>query len=126
MVTLATRPHVDPKTVKRALEVLDRPTALVLNPLAQLPVMASHEDAGELRGLLIDVAFELADSHSPRDAEAGCLLVDYYIKRVGSHEVVMQRHHLTRPTYFRRLKHGYALVALQLNRLSEFALWFRL
>ena len=37
----------------------------------------------------------------------------------------MARLNLSRPTYFRRLKHGHNLVADQLRRLSVFAMWFR-
>jgi hypothetical protein len=74
--------------------------------------------AVELRELLVDVIGELATSTSPRDAESGHLLLDYYVKRVGSHEVIMERLHLSRPTYYRRLHHGFELVASRLDRLS--------
>jgi len=84
------------------------------------------DNPAELRGLLVDVIVELADSRLPREAESGRLLFDYYIRRVGSHELIAERLHLSRPTYFRRLQHGYRLVALLLNGLSDFALWFRL
>jgi len=119
------RPTATPRAVKHALEALNRPAALGANPLAQLPVLTPGNPA-ELRGLLVDVIVELADSRSPREAESGRLLFDYYIRRVGSHELIAERLHLSRPTYFRRLQHGYTLVALLLNGLSDFALWFRL
>jgi murein DD-endopeptidase MepM/ murein hydrolase activator NlpD len=45
----------------------------------------------ELRALLVDVIGELAASAAPRDAESGHLLLDYYVRRVGSHEVVRVR-----------------------------------
>ena len=53
-----------------------------------------------------------------RDAECGRVLLDYYVRRVGSHEVVMERLYLTRPTYYRRLHHGFLLVANRLDELS--------
>jgi hypothetical protein len=67
------------------------------------------------------VIAELAVAPGPRDAEAGRLLLDYYVKRVGSHEVIMERLHLSRPTFYRRLQRGFALVAERLDELSEFA-----
>jgi transcriptional regulator of acetoin/glycerol metabolism len=77
--------------------------------------------ASDLRALLVDVISDLAASAAPRDAEAGRLLLDYYVKRVGSHEVIMERLHLSRPTFYRRLQRGFALVAERLDELSEFA-----
>jgi len=114
----------DSETVKQALESLDEPAALRLNPLRQLPVMSPDDSAGDLRALLIDVIAELAESRSHRDAECGRLLLGYYVKRVGSHEVLMARLHLSRPTYYRRLQQGYVLVAQQLNHVSDFAIRF--
>ena len=64
---------------------------------------------------------ELAASPQPRDAEAGRLLLDYYVKKVGSHEVIMERLHLSRPTFYRRLQRGFQLVAERLDEMSEFA-----
>lgn len=123
MVTLD-RPTATPQAVKQALEDLDQPAALGLNPLARLPVL-TPDNPSELRGLLIDVIVEIGESRSPREAESGRLLFDYYIKKIGSHELIAERLHLSRPTYFRRLHDGYALVALQLNGVTDFALWFR-
>jgi hypothetical protein len=40
---------------------------------------------------------------------------------VGSHEVIMERLHLSRPTYYRRLHYGFELVANRFDKLSEFA-----
>jgi DNA invertase Pin-like site-specific DNA recombinase len=69
----------------------------------------------------VDVISELASAPGPRDAEAGKLLLDYYVKRVGSHEVIMERLHLSRPTFYRRLQRGFSLVAERLDEMSEFA-----
>jgi hypothetical protein len=105
--------------VRAALDDLGTPEALGRSPLAQLPgVTGGGSAAVELRELLVDVIGELAAATSPRDAEAGHLLLDYYVKRVGSHEVIMERLHLSRPTYYRRLHHGFELVANRIDQLS--------
>lgn len=105
--------------VRSALDDLGTPEALGRSPLAQLPVVSRGESAAvELRALLIDVIGELAASTTPRDAESGHLLLDYYVRKAGSHELIMERLHLSRPTYYRRLHHGFELVANRLDRLS--------
>lgn len=105
--------------VRAALDDLGTPEALGRSPLAQLPGVSQGDSAAvELRELLVDVIGELAASTAPRDAESGHLLLDYYVKRVGSHEVIMERLHLSRPTYYRRLHHGFELVATRLDQLS--------
>jgi DNA invertase Pin-like site-specific DNA recombinase len=71
--------------------------------------------------LLTDVVGELATSQVSRDAEAGKLLVDYYMRHMGSHETIAERLHLSRPTFYRRLQHGLTLVAKRIHELSEFA-----
>ena len=114
-----------PESVKHALENLDAPHVLELSPLVESPVISTRRSAAELRALLVDVVSELSDSRTRQDAEAGRLLLDYYVKSVGTHEVTMSRLNLSRPTYFRRLKRGHNLVADQLRRLSVFAMWFR-
>ena len=128
MVVLDRRPAVvaDPEHVKQALESLDEPRALDFNPLRRLRVLDPDGTVAELRALLIDVIGELSDSRRQRDAEAARLLLDYYIRKAGSHEVVMRRNHVSRPTYFRRLQRGYVLVAQQLASVSDFAEWFPL
>jgi hypothetical protein len=113
---------VRPQLVRAALDDLGTPEALGRSPLGQLPgVSRGGSAAADLRAVLIDVIGELAASPGPRDAEAGKLLLDYYVKRVGSHEVIMERLHLSRPTFYRRLQRGFSLVAERLDELSEFA-----
>jgi len=113
---------VRPQLVKAALDDLGTPERLGRSPLALLPgVSRGGSAAGDLRSLLVDVIGELAASPAPRDAEAGHLLLDYYVRRVGSHEVIMERLHLSRPTFYRRLQRGFALVAERLDEMSEFA-----
>jgi hypothetical protein len=113
---------IRPQLVRAALDDLGTAEALGRSPLGQLPgVSRGGSAAADLRAVLVDVIGELAASPGPRDAEAGKLLLDYYVKRVGSHEVIMERLHLSRPTFYRRLQRGFALVAEQLDELSEFA-----
>lgn len=107
------------QVVRSALDDLGTPEALGRNALAKLPGLSGGGSAAvELRALLVDVIGELAASTAPRDAESGRLLLDYYVKRVGSHEVIMERLHLSRPTYYRRLHQGFELVAERIDRLS--------
>ena len=113
---------IRPQLVRAALDDLGTPEALGRSPLALLPgVSRDGSAASDLRALLVDVIGDLAASAAPRDAEAGHLLLDYYVKKVGSHEVIMERLHLSRPTFYRRLQRGFALVAERLDELSEFA-----
>jgi hypothetical protein len=109
------------RLVRAALDDLGTPEALGRNPLARLPGLKGDSAASDLRAVLVDVVQELVLSTSPRDAEAGRLLLDYYIKKVGSHELIMERLHLSRPTYYRRLHHGFELVANRVDKLSQFA-----
>ena len=113
---------VRPQLVRAALDDLGTPEALGRSPLGRLPGIAHGEStASDLRAALVDVISELAASPQPRDAEAGRLLLDYYVKKVGSHEVIMERLHLSRPTFYRRLQRGFAMVAERLDEMSEFA-----
>jgi hypothetical protein len=113
---------IRPLLVRTALDDLGTPEALGRSPLAQMPgVSRGGSAAADLRSVLVDVIGELATSSGPRDAEAGKLLLDYYVKKVGSHEVIMERLHLSRPTFYRRLQRGFALVAERLDEMSEFA-----
>lgn len=115
--------EVSPAAVKEALDALDDAPALAASPLARLACISPEGTAAgpELRGLLVDVVRELAAAKPPRDAEAGQLLVDYYVKKVGSHEVIAERLHLSRPTFYRRLQRGLTLTAERLDELAEFA-----
>jgi hypothetical protein len=115
--------EVSPQDVKQALEVLRDPAALAASPMARLACISGEGDAAgrELHDLLVDVVRELATSEAPRDAEAGQLLAEYYLRRAGSHEVIAERLHLSRPTFYRRLQRGLGLVAERIDELSEFA-----
>jgi DNA invertase Pin-like site-specific DNA recombinase len=65
---------------------------------------------------------DVAASSAPRDAEAGHVLFDYYVKKVGTQELIMERLHLSRPTFYRRLNRGCVLVAERLDELTAFTL----
>jgi hypothetical protein len=113
---------VRPQLVRAALDDLGTPEALGRSPLGKLPgISQGGGAASDLRAVLVDVISELAQSQQPRDSEAGRLLLDYYVKKVGSHEVIMERLHLSRPTFYRRLQRGFQLVAERLDEMSEFA-----
>jgi hypothetical protein len=115
--------EVSPQDVKQALEALRDAGALAASPMTRLACISGEgATAGqELHDLLVDVVRELAASQSPRDAEAGQLLAEYYLRRTGSHEVIAERLHLSRPTFYRRLQRGMGLVAERIDELSEFA-----
>ena len=117
--TLDPDSSVREQLVRSALDDLGTPEALGRNPLARLPGL-SRGDGGarELREVLVDVIGELAGSAAQRDAECGRVLLDYYVWRVGSHEVVAERMYLSRPTYYRRLHHGFQLVASRLDEMT--------
>lgn len=108
--------------LKSALENLANLDALGQSPLMRLPLLSStHSSGAELRELLVSVLTELTVSPAPRDQEAGRLLLDYYVRRVGSHEVVMERLCLSRPTFYRRLQRGFELIANRLDSINESA-----
>jgi hypothetical protein len=98
--------------VKLALEDLYRPAALGRSPLVRLRCV--DPDAGPaagLRALLLRLLDELRNTGQVRDREAAVLLGSYYVKRVGSHEIIAERLGLPRTTFYRRLHHGLELLA---------------
>jgi hypothetical protein len=97
--------------IRHALNHLDTPAALAGNPLLALPGITSAE---ALRERLIESINTLAASGLPARADAGQVLLHYYLKRRGGHEVTAHRLHLSRATYFRRLNHGLGALAEQL------------
>ncbi len=110
---------VQPELVKAAMHGLFIAETPRWGSLQHLAVLSRSAKSREhLRTLLVDVVKDVAISRSPRDAEAGRLLFDYYVKRVGSHEVVMERLHLSRPTFYRRLRRGLVLMADRLDGLN--------
>jgi hypothetical protein len=114
-------PEITAAAVKEALESMNQPGALGSSPLMDLRYLSgkSENRSAELRELLVDIVRELEASRTPRDAEAGRLLVDYYVRRTGTHEAVAERLHLSRPTFYRRLQRGLELVAERLDEMGE-------
>ena len=115
-------PQVTAGSVKQALEVLSDNRLLALSPLCKLPYLARDggDPATELADLLRDAARELATSTVFRDAQSGHLLVEYYVKRSGTHDQIAEQLHLSRPNYYRRLQRGCELLAERLDRLVAF------
>jgi tetratricopeptide (TPR) repeat protein len=97
--------------VKQALEALHRPPELAQAALGRLLGL----DAGALRATVTEQVQALAASADGRDREAGQLLRDYYLRRVGSQEVVADRLHMTRATFYRRLHLGWQLLSERLT-----------
>jgi tetratricopeptide (TPR) repeat protein len=100
--------------VRDALELM-RSGDTAPAPLARL--LGLEQDPGGVQlGQLLAVQVELmANSATGREREAGQLLREYYLKRVGSQEVVAGRLHLTRATFYRRLHLGWALLGERLS-----------
>ncbi len=67
-----------------------------------------------LRGWLYDAVHGLALSNDAADAEAGRILQAYYFGRSSTHQQVALGLHLSRATYFRRLRHGLSTLRAQL------------
>lgn len=105
-----------PDDVRNALEDLEQP-ALAGSRLSSILELASGRasPAAELRVRLITAIQELQALPGPADAEAGRVLLDRYVTRAGSHEVVAERLHLSRRTYYRRLDRGLDLLAERLS-----------
>ncbi|WP_306369010.1 hypothetical protein [Nocardiopsis sp. CC223A] len=101
-------PLPDPRLIGRALRHIGDPVALARSPLLAAPHMA---DAAGLRAWLHEAVRALTESPSPTDAEAGRVLRTYYLERCDGHVQAAARLHLSRATYFRRLRHGLAVLA---------------
>ncbi len=104
--------------MKQALESLYSLPALAGSPLDGLECLscAAGSRGESLRGLLLDVVRDIGTSPAAADREAASLLTSYYVRRVGSHEVVAERLSLPRTTYYRCLDRAIGQVA---RRLSE-------
>jgi hypothetical protein len=116
-------PEITVTTIKEALEALSDKRLLAASPLVRLPYLGRDgaDPVADLDDLLRDAARELTRSTEVRDAQAGHLIVEYYVKRSGTHEQIAERLHLSRPTYYHRLQRGCELLAERLDRLTSFA-----
>jgi hypothetical protein len=115
-------PEITANSIKEAFEALPDRGLLAASPLCRLPYLGRDggDAVAELDELLKDAARELSTSTVLRDAQAGHLLVEYYIKRSGTHEQVAERLHMSRPAYYRRLQRGCELMADRLEKLAAF------
>lgn len=95
-----------PAHVKSALEVLHQPAALAKSELLDTIRLSMDIDSTRLRDLLEETIRELSNGPTGEEVEAGRVLLDCYVTRVGSHEVVAERLHLSRRTFYRRLDRG--------------------
>jgi tetratricopeptide (TPR) repeat protein len=111
--------EVTPEQVKHFLEVLHQPAALGESELFATISLSMDIDATQLRDLLGTKIGELCNGPIGEEAEAGKVLRDCYVNRVGSHEAVAERLHLSRRTFYRRLDRGLLTLA---ERLSHVAL----
>jgi hypothetical protein len=81
-------------------------------------LLGLDDDPERLRSLLAGQIEELAVSDDARERDAGRLLRDYYLRRLGSQELVAGRLHLTRATFYRRLHLGWTLLGERLTTAS--------
>ena len=109
--------------VKAALDALGEPAVLAASPLLDLACLgpAAEGRAELLRALLRELVRELEASPDHAEMEAGRVLDAYYFQRLGSHERVAERLHLSMPTYYRRLREVGHLRLAQLLREREAA-----
>ena len=98
-------PSVD--QVKAALEdLLHAPARLAASPLLELACLGPSGEGrtARLAAMLKELVGELAASSNYAESDAGKVLSAYYFERLGSHERVAERFHLSMPTYYRRLR----------------------
>jgi len=95
-----------------ALGRIRDPQALAASPLLACPRTPT---AASLRGWLYDAVHGLALSEDAAEAEAGRILQAYYFGRASTHHQVARALHLSRATYFRRLRHGLGTLGARLQ-----------
>jgi hypothetical protein len=98
--------------VARALSRIRDPRALANSPLL---ACAATPTVPDLQAWLHDAVLDLAVGEDLADAEAGTILQAYYLGRASTHHQVACRLHLSRATYFRRLRRGLEAVAARLQ-----------
>ncbi|MEV6119228.1 hypothetical protein AB0M23_01640 [Streptomyces sp. NPDC052077] len=93
--------------VARALAGIADPARLAESPLLSSPRPRTVAELGED---LREGVLRLADSEVREEAEAGWILRHYYLGRPRTHLQLARQLHISRATYFRRLRHGLDLV----------------
>ncbi|HKW71697.1 MAG TPA: AAA family ATPase [Candidatus Dormibacteraeota bacterium] len=112
--------HTEPtaEQVKSALELLHEPAAFGKSALMDTIGLSRDIEASRLGDVLAEVIRDLSNGPLSEASEAGRVLLDYYVNRVGSHEVVAERLHLSKRTFYRRLDRGLAILTERLSQLS--------
>ena len=100
--------HVSTDDVRQALRDLDRPSALALNPLAA--AVGGADPAAAVRALLTAAASGAFGS-GPEETLMRDLVTRAYVDHRSSHEQAADELHVSRTTYFRRLRQATARVA---------------
>ncbi|MDD9380252.1 hypothetical protein M8Z33_27085 [Streptomyces sp. ZAF1911] len=101
-----------PGAVAWALARIRDPRALTRSPLLARPGLGT---AQALRDWLDNAVLELALADAPADAEAGAILRAYYLSgRPRTHHQAAREVHVSRATYFRRLRRGLGLLGERL------------
>lgn len=95
--------HVTGRDVGDALAHLTDTGWLAHSPLLRSPHLTT---AGDLREALREGVRALVDSGTPEEADAGRILLLYYFGHPQTHSQLARRLHMSRATYFRRLRHG--------------------
>lgn len=102
--------------VKVAFQNIHSLDALRESPLIYLLQVGRGHDSGlELRECLLKAVRTLEASPSLASRQAGALLADYYVERVGSMELVADRLRLPRTTFYRRVQRGLTQVSAHLR-----------
>ncbi|MBH5335157.1 hypothetical protein IHE55_10250 [Streptomyces pactum] len=94
-----------------ALSRIRDPGALATSRLVGSPATPT---VSALQAWLYEAVLELGTAEEQADAEAGAILQSYYLGRAGNHHRVATRLHLSRATYFRRLRRGLEVLATRL------------
>ncbi|NUR27021.1 MAG: hypothetical protein HOV83_14455 [Catenulispora sp.] len=104
------------EAVRSALASLRTPRALGDSPLLEPAGLATPSALADFLRRQIE---ELTASDEPADAEAGQILLRYYVLRNSGHNALIHEAHLSRATYFRRLDHGVRQIAQAARRLVD-------
>ncbi|MDT3727631.1 hypothetical protein ROS62_23215 [Streptomyces sp. DSM 41972] len=99
----AEAPQPPARHVAQALADIGDPDRLAGSPLLSLPHLSTVTD---LRERLREAVHTLEASDSTEEAEAGWILAHYYLGPRRTHLQLARSLHLSRATYFRRLRHG--------------------
>ncbi len=109
-------PAVSADDVRQGLRDLDRPSALATSPLARL--VTGDDPAAAVRALLVTATADTFGS-GPEEALLRQVVDRAYVNHHTSHEQAAHDLHLSRATYFRRLRQSTTRVADYVVALSR-------